>query len=92
MTIDALRTIVDEVAADRGAVVIDLDTVRVGAPVPWSGKVVWVGLNYRARGRDGHGHPDRADPVAEDAVHGARAGSDHPPGSQKTDCEVEAPS
>lgn len=71
---------------------IDLSQVRIGAPISRPGKVVCVGLNYRAHAAEG-GMAVPAEPVlflkAAYTVVGPYDDVLIPPGSSKTDYEVE---
>jgi len=71
---------------------VDLATVRLGPPVGQVGKVVCVGLNYKGHAAEARQAPPE-EPVlflkAADTVAGPYDDILLPPGSQKTDYEVE---
>ena len=74
------------------APLVDLRTSRIGPPVEAPGKIVCVGLNYRAHAAEA-GLPEPDEPIlflkAPYTVQGAADDVIIPPGSQKTDYEVE---
>ncbi|AVG24301.1 2-keto-4-pentenoate hydratase/2-oxohepta-3-ene-1,7-dioic acid hydratase-like protein [Pontimonas salivibrio] len=71
---------------------IDLTDVRIGAPVARPTKVVCIGLNYRKHAAETGATPP-TEPVifmkAPDCVVGPNDDIEIPPGSEKTDYEVE---
>ena len=71
---------------------VDLNTVRTGPPLAGIGKIVCIGLNYREHAREA-GMALPAEPVlfmkAADTVGGPNDTVNIPPGSTKTDYEVE---
>lgn len=71
---------------------VNLASVRVGPPVARVGKVVCVGLNYRAHASESH-EASPEEPVlfmkAADTIVGPYDNILIPPGSRKTDYEVE---
>lgn len=87
-------------AALRGAIhagagsfpVVDLGSARIGAPLSGIGKIVCVGLNYRAHAEEA-GLPIPTEPIlfmkSPDTVVGPNDTVSIPPGSVKTDYEVE---
>ncbi|WP_061963179.1 fumarylacetoacetate hydrolase family protein [Demequina aurantiaca] len=89
-TIDGMRLIQD--AAASGDATIDLSTVRIGSPIAWPGKVICVGLNYRQHAAEAKmAIPE--EPIlfmkTPYTVQGAYDDVVIPPGSLKTDYEVE---
>jgi 2-keto-4-pentenoate hydratase/2-oxohepta-3-ene-1,7-dioic acid hydratase in catechol pathway len=76
----------------RGLPRVDEANVRVGAPLQRVGKVVCIGLNYREHAREA-GLPVPSEPIlflkAGDTVVGPQDTVLIPPGSTKTDYEVE---
>ena len=71
---------------------LDLEQLRIGAPVNGVGKIVCVGLNYREHAREA-GLPVPSEPIlflkAGDTVVGPHDPVLIPPHSEKTDYEVE---
>jgi 2-keto-4-pentenoate hydratase/2-oxohepta-3-ene-1,7-dioic acid hydratase in catechol pathway len=71
---------------------LEYGDVRIGAPVNGIGKIVCVGLNYREHAREA-GLPVPSEPIlflkAGDTVAGPHDTVLIPPGSEKTDYEVE---
>lgn len=85
-----LRRAVDQAAAKLP--VINLDQERIGAPLADSGKIVCVGLNYRAHAAEA-GQPVPAEPIlflkSPDTIVGPNDAVLMPPSSTRTDYEVE---
>jgi len=71
---------------------LESGNLRIGAPVAGVGKIVCVGLNYRAHAREA-ALPVPSEPIlflkAGDTVVGPHDAVLIPPGSEKTDYEVE---
>lgn len=71
---------------------VDTDSIRIGAPLSQVGKIVCVGLNYREHAKE-TGQPIPLEPIlflkAADTIVGPNADVLIPPGSVKTDYEVE---
>ncbi|WP_062210494.1 fumarylacetoacetate hydrolase family protein [Demequina oxidasica] len=89
-TIDGMRLI--KASAAAGDATIDLSTVRIGSPIAWPGKVICVGLNYRQHAAEAKmAIPE--EPIlfmkTPYTVQGAYDDVVIPPGSLKTDYEVE---
>ncbi|WP_396667597.1 fumarylacetoacetate hydrolase family protein [Microbacterium sp. R86528] len=89
-TIEGMNRIRDAVAATDAN--IDLATVRIGSPLARPGKVVCVGLNYRQHAAEA-GMEIPAEPIlfmkGPYTVQGPNDVVIVPPGSEKTDYEVE---
>ena len=86
---DGMRRLAEAAAGELPAVA---DGVRLGAPVAQPGKVVCVGLNYADHAAEGGFDPPAEPPLffkAPDAVIGPRDTVLIPPGSERTDWEVE---
>ncbi len=92
-TIEGMRLIRNAVVdAREDDLSIDLTTARIGSPITWPGKVICVGLNYRQHAAEaGMDIPD--EPIlfmkTPYTVQGANDPVIIPPGSRKTDYEVE---
>lgn len=90
MTIEGMDLI--KAALAEGAADIDLTTVRIGSPIARPGKVVCVGLNYRQHAAEAQ-MPIPDEPIlfmkTPYTVQGPNDTVIIPPGSGKTDYEVE---
>ena len=92
-TLEGMQLIRDAVTGSlSGAHSIDLTEVRVGSPIAWPGKVICVGLNYRQHAAEA-GMDIPSEPIlfmkSPYTVQGANDVVIIPPGSTKTDYEVE---
>lgn len=93
LTPDGLRRLATALDARRSRLPrIDLAAERTGPPLTGIGKIVCVGLNYRAHAREA-GQPEPAEPILFLKAPYTVVGPDDevriPPGSAKTDYEVE---
>ncbi len=92
-TLEGMRYIREAVTGSlSGADSIDLTKVRIGSPIAWPGKVICVGLNYRQHAAEA-GMDVPNEPIlfmkTPYTVQGANDVVVIPPGSTKTDYEVE---